>query len=91
MPDSRLVLAVSGLFSVGALLTHVGHRLRRPSAERTVSRDCSGDKLDFPAANSLPLILSVGGLPAVMNRSEAPFSTTSFNNLSNSILPSKPT
>ena len=34
MPDSRLFLAVGGLFSVGALLILVGHRLRGPGVER---------------------------------------------------------
>jgi len=34
VPDSRLVLAVFGLFSVGALIVLLGHRLRRPGVER---------------------------------------------------------
>jgi len=34
VPDSRLVLVVGGLFSVGALLIHAGHRREKVSAER---------------------------------------------------------
>src|SRR5690554_4863678 len=51
----------------------------------TVSRVCSGDNGVLVTGTILPFTFMLGGTPAVINRSEAPFSTISFSNRSNSM------
>src|SRR5690606_31498852 len=52
----------------------------------TVSRVISGDMGVLLTGRILPLTLIDGGTPAVMNRSEPPFSTIRRNSFSNSIV-----
>src|SRR5690606_15642265 len=54
----------------------------------TVSRVCSGDSGVLVTGRILPCTFMLGATPAVMNRSEAPFSTISRSSFSNSIMPS---
>src|SRR3989338_6579347 len=53
--------------------------------ECTVSRVCSGDICVLVTGMILPLTFIDGGTPAVMNRSEPPFSTIRRSSFSNSM------